>query len=299
MALKLKEAGQNHQVVSGELKDHIEQVQQQVLTSDLQLLRTLREQILAHFEVDETDSMVQHLEHLIGDREGVLAQLEQGMGSPPSAVNPRNVRTNPFMVASYRDNHQTEVNQELQTSQSMLAGIRLDETYRLLDQLRLSLENPVVGRIPIVPFEREIETQPAHFQVTELKTSGVPQPTDGVPSDRWMLGLGLVAGLIGAAFSLQWQPFQLGRQISNSRQLADMLGLELMGSLSGGREKPGVLERFLVRLGAGAFRVAEVALLLFLCGVIVAMIWDQQLPGIILDRPVTGFCRAIWVLFGR
>lgn len=296
---QLREAGRDHRDGSTELQQHIEQVQMQVLTSDLQLLRTLREQMIDHFKVDETDSVVQQVERLISDREVVLSQLElpglSGNGQP----GPDKVRSNPFMMATFRKDSQSGVDQSLQSSESMLAQIRLDEAYDMLDQLKLNLENPVVGRIPIVPFAKDIETQPAHFLVTEIHPAGLALPINSVPSDRWLLGMGLIAGLVGIAFSLQWDPHQIRTRITNGRQLADWLGLEHLGSLATDRQKAGWLERALTGFGTVMFRMAEVSLLLMLCGVIVAMIWDDELPALLAEQPVAGFCRAIWVLFGR
>lgn len=299
LALQLKKAATGQSSISTELQRHIEQVQQQVVTSDLQLLRSLREQLIAHFEVDETDSLVQHLERLIGDREAILAQMDLQQAGSLGNAGPEKVRSNPFMMASYSKPKVEGANADLEQSQMTLAQIRLEYAYQRLDQLKLSLENPVVGKIPLVPFSSAIENQAPNFLVSEIQPANLGEPLDAVPSSRWLMGMSLIAGLLGIAFSLHCQPHQLGRSIRNGRQLANQLGLDLMGTLSSERQKAGWVEHGIRSLGGFLFRAAEVCLLLMLCGVIVAMIWDDQIPGLIAERPITGFCRAIWVLFGR
>lgn len=298
LALQLDGAARSQQQVSGELQQHIEQVQQQVLTSDLQLLRGLREQMIGHFDVDETDGMVQHVERLINDREVVLAQIAQASAASQSAPADK-VRSNPFMMASFGKNRQQQNQSDLQTSATTLASLRLDETYQMLDQLKLSLENPLVGQIPMLPVEREIQQQPSQFLITDLQSAKPGVPVDAVPSTQWLLGMSMVAGLIGIAFSLSSHPHQLGKAIHTPNQLASLLGLEHLGTVPSQRQKPGWLERSFSSVSSKLFRASEVCVLLILCGLIVAMIWDNQLPGLIADQPVNGFCRAVWILFGR
>jgi len=283
---------------NGQFQQQIEMVQQQVLTSDLQLLRSVRQQLMHHYNVDETDSMVQHLERLIGDRLLILSQVSpddfQQMKSQGESV-----QTNPFMLAAFKRKPDTRQADTLNQLQQSVQAIRLDDTYQMLDRLKVRLENPLANQVPLLRLGEQIEKQLTYFSITGFTAASRGVPIDGMPTNRWLVGLSVFSAMIGLAFSLQWAPHRLSRQIETPAQLAQFLGLQHLGTVDSGRQKPLWLDRILLSMGAWIFRTSEAALLLVLGCVIVALVWDNQLLDILINDPLAGLCRAVWVLLGR
>lgn len=279
-----------------EIQNQILAVQQQVLTSDVQLLNYFRQQVIAHFEVDETDALVQNLERLIGDRRAVMQEM--AASERPDLSDEGRVKANPFMSASFQKSKPATA-PTLDFSRIQASVADLDRSVQLLDDLQRTLQRPREHAMPTLQLSSELEKQASPYVILNLSPAKAPLPMDIVPNQRWLLGASLISVFIGLAFAIQYAPHRLSQKIFTPKQLSEYLDVPLLGSVLTERQKPKWVEQIFMQSGVIFFRASELMVLLVLCGLIVAMVWDNQLPGLLASEPLQGFCQAVWVLFGR
>jgi hypothetical protein len=81
--------------------------------------------------------------------------------------------------------------------------------------------------------------------------------------------------------------------------LAGYLGIDHLGTIRTAKPKPNLVDNVAKVFGRRVFQAAEVVVLLGLGGVLMAMVWEPQLPSVIMQHPLEGLCQAFWILMGR
>jgi hypothetical protein len=287
-------------------QDQIDAVKQQVLNSDAHMLTLLRQQVMHHYEVDETDGLVQHIERLIQDRQAVLAQLPEA--SPAGAPDSRSmaasggrsqVRTNPFVMASAPIRRSTPAAAPLGELQATINDLQVESLTEQMDQLQEVLTVAVNNRLPMINIASQVQRETSNYRVVQVQPAQVSMPLDSAPKQQWALGLSVIAVMIGTAFSLQNSPQSLARVLFRPSQLAHYLGIEHLGTIRTGKPQPNVIDNIAVLFGRRVFQAAEIIVVLSVAGVVMAMIWEPSLPGILMNHPLEGLCQAFWILVGR
>lgn len=298
------------------IQQQIDSVRQEVLNSDAQLLASLRQQVISHFEVDETDGLVQHLERLIQDRQAVLSQMVEspqiiqslgGSGRNVRALeastsldgSDARVRANPFFTASAQVDQQEERRRRWSEADAILNELDEHSISTHLEQLQSVLVATTEQKIPVLDLATRLKREQPAFRVVQMRTASVDAPIDAAPSRQWALGMSVIALMLGFAFTLQQSPESLGRGVFRPTQLARYLGLDHLGTIRTARQQPNLVDGLVKILGRRIYQGAELFLCLCLIGVIVAMIWDASVVTLLVQDPLEGLCRAFWVLFSR
>jgi len=311
----------------------VESIKQQVLNSDAHLLSLLRQQVMHHFEVDETDGLVQHIERLIQDRQTILAQVNQlpqtlaaksavsdlppldsttpasnggashrattaDPSAEPIGSDPR-VRSNPFFTASTQIRREEENQTQLAEVREIVDQLQLDSVMDELQHLDALLSHAAAQRVPLLDVSQQMQQLAPTYRIVQVQPAAVSTPQDLTPSRKWTFGLTLIALMVGTAFTLQHSPESLTRTLFRPQQLAQYLGIDHIGTIRTAAPQPNALDRFVKLIGRRLFQFAELLVACCVGGVIMAMIWEPSLPGLLLLNPLEGLCHAFWVLFGR
>lgn len=321
--------------MTASVQRQVESIKQQVLNSDAHLLSLLRQQVMHHFEVDETDGLVQHIERLIQDRQAVLAQVNQlpqqqvaarstvadlppldstgsvatvdggqqsATAATPSAssgVSDNRVRTNPFFTASAQVRREEENETQLAEVREVVSQLQLESVMDELQQLESMLSHAAAQRVPLLDVSQQVQQLAPTYRIVQVQPAAVSAPQDLAPTRQWTFGLMLIAVMVGTAFTLQHSPESLTRTLFRPQQLAQYLGIDHIGTIRTSAPQPNVVDRFVKLIGRRLFQAAELLVALCLGGVIMAMIWEPTLPGLLVLNPLEGLCHAFWVLFGR
>jgi hypothetical protein len=319
--------------MTASVQRQVEAIKQQVLNSDAHLLSLLRQQVMHHFEVDETDGLVQHIERLIQDRQAVLAQVNQlpqqiaarstvadlppldstgsvtpvNAGSQSAAATPTSdsgvvdnrVRTNPFFTASAQIRREEENQTQLAEVREVVSQLQLDSVMDELQQLESMLAHAAAQRVPLLDVSQQVQQLAPTYRIVQVQPAAVSAPQDLAPTRQWTFGLMLIAVMVGTAFTLQHSPESLTRTLFRPQQLAQYLGIDHIGTIRTAAPQPNVVDRFVKLIGRRLFQAAELMVAFCLGGVIMAMIWEPTLPGLLVLNPLEGLCHAFWVLLGR
>ncbi|MBL8888391.1 MAG: hypothetical protein JNL67_00320 [Planctomycetaceae bacterium] len=288
--------------------DQVEVIKQQILNSDAHLLTLLRQQVINHFEVDHTDGLVQHIDRLIGDRQQMLAQLSSTLsereqtsgGESIAATNGRSlVRTNPFVMASATINRTASTAVPTTELQATAGDLQLETIAGQIQELQAMLATAVRQKLPVIDLSSRLQNQAPSYRVLQVQPAQLSLPLDATPTQQWVLGLSLIAVMVGTAFSLQNTPESLARTLFKPNQLARFLGIDHLGTIRTSKPKPNFIDNLAKIAGRRVFQAAEVAVALAVGGVLMAIIWEPTLPGILMQHPLEGLCQAFWILMGR
>lgn len=294
--------------ISSTLHDQVEVVKQQILNSDAHLLTLLRQQVINHFEVDHTDGLVQHIDRLIGDRHQMLAQLGRTVSDrdratateAQAAANGRSqVRANPFVLASATISRNTGNQVPMKELQATAGDLQLETIAAQIQELQTMLAAAVRQKVPVIDISSRLQNQTPSYRVLQVQPAQSSLPIDATPSQQWVLGLSLIALMLGTAFSLQNTPESLARTLFKPNQLARFLGIDHLGTIRTTKPKPNMIDNMAKIAGRRIFQAAEVAVALAVGGVLMAIIWEPTLPGILMQHPLEGLCQAFWILMGR
>jgi hypothetical protein len=301
----------------------LQELKSKILNADAQLLTLLRQQVIHHFEVDESDGLVQHLERLIADREAMVAQWSGAGQSPqvqsvggrsvparmathvaptPGASNmqlddaDRRVRANPFFAAAAplqqplaTEGGEAEVSQILAEVQLGTVAAQLQQALALLRPA----QSPSAG---VMNLAAHLRREPTLYRVIQVTPARTEAPRDVAPNRQWAFGLALLSLMLGAAFTLQHSPESLVQAIFRPMQLADYLGIDHLGTLRTAKPPANRLDQIVRLLGRRVFQAAEAIVLVSLAVIVIAMIWDPTLTQALVSDPLGGICRAFWTL---
>lgn len=287
------------------VQDQVDAIKQQVLTTDAHLLTLLRQQVIHHFEVDENDGLVQHIDRLIQDRQTVLTQVAEAatpdsINSAATVANSRSqVRANPFVMASAQIRRSSASPTQLTELQATASELQFEPLAAQIQQLQEVLTTALEKSLPVIHVASQLQREPSSYRVVQVQPARVSLPLDAAPKQQWALGLSVLALMIGTAFSLQTSPQSLARTLFRPVQLARYLGIEHMGTIRTGKPQPNAIDNLAALFGRRVFQTAEVVVLLTVAGILVAMIWEPSLPSIIAQHPLEGLCQAFWILMGR
>lgn len=317
--------------ITASVQRQVEAIKQQVLNSDAHLLSLLRQQVMHHFEVDETDGLVQHIERLIQDRQAVLAQAnnlpqqilaksavsdlppsdsaiqsDNGNGaalaearSKEAVTNDARVRTNPFFTASAQIRREEENHTHLVEVREIADQLQLDSVMDELQHLDSLLSHAIAQRVPLLDVSQQMQQLAPNYRIMQVQPAAVSAPQDLTPTRQWTFGLMLIALMVGTTFTLQHSPESLTRKLFRPQQLAQYLGLDHIGTIRTAAPQPNGVDRFVKLIGRRLFQAAELLVAFCLGGVIMAMIREPSLPGLLVLNPLEGLCHAFWVLLGR
>lgn len=295
------------------LHDQVESIKQQILNGDAHLLTLLRQQVINHFEVDHTDGLVQHIDRLISDRQNMLAQLsgtiserDSATGSDTgTATNGRSqVRANPFVLASATINRSAsgaapKTESPITELQATAGDLQLESIAGQIQELQGMLATAQRQKLPVVDIANRLQNQAPSYRVLQVQPAQSSLPLDAMPSQQWVLGLGVIALMFGTAFTLQNTPESLARTLFRPKQLARFLGIDHLGTIRTSKPKANLIDNMAKIAGRRIFQAAEVAVALAVGGVLMAMIWEPTLPSILMQHPLEGLCQAFWILMGR
>jgi len=294
------------------IQAQVDEIRQQVLNSDSHLLSLLRQQVINHFEVDETDGLVQHMERLIQDRQSILAQIDRSVGrssvangpvvmevSSPTTPADGRVRSNPFYTASATLNRQQAENTQLREANELLSDLQAQPLEQSLYQMQALLESASQQKVPVLPIANLLQREGSPYRVVQIRPATTGAPLDLVPSQTWAFGLAMISLMVGIAFTLHNNPESLARSIFRPAQLATYLGIDHLGTIKTARQAPNLLDLSVKLFGRRAFQAAEILVLVSCVGILMAMVWDADLPSLMFSNPLEGVCRAFWTLLGR
>ncbi len=288
------------------MQDQVDAIKQQVLNSDAHLLTLLRQQVIHHFEVDENDGLVQHIERLIQDRQAVSAQLPNAIPSatPDAGMVATNggrsqVRHNPFVMASAPISRPSVNPSQWTELQATANDLQFDSLAEQMQQLQEVLTVAVNQKLPVMQLASQVQREPSAYRVVQVQPARVSLPLDAAPKQKWAWGMCVFALMFGTAFSLQNSPQSLSRTLFRPSQLARYLGIDHLGTIRTGKPQPNVIDNMAMLFGRRLFQAAEVVVILSVAGVLMAMIWEPTLPSLIVQHPLEGLCQAFWVLMGR
>ncbi|MDP1562387.1 MAG: hypothetical protein Q8M16_13500 [Pirellulaceae bacterium] len=288
------------------MQDQVDAIKQQVLTTDTHLLTLLRQQVIHHFEVDETDGLVQHIDRLIQDRQTVLTRFAEAVtpaainNSTATVANSRSqVRANPFVMASAQIRRPSAGSTQLTELQATASELQFEPLAAQILQLQEVLTTAVDKNLPVIQVASQLQREPSSYRVVQVQPARVSLPLDAAPKQQWAFGLSVLALMIGTAFSLQTSPQSLARTLFRPVQLARYLGIDHLGTIRTGKPQPNAIDNLAALFGRRVFQTAEVVVLLTVGGILVAMIWEPALPSIIAQHPLEGLCQAFWILMGR
>ncbi len=136
-------------------------------------------------------------------------------------------------------------------------------------------------------------TSPIIMQDFRKATASIP--VGGTPTGRSFIWLSMIAGMIGVAVALNYDPSLNVRRFRSLDHLQNCLGIPVIGSV---RSRPAIQapRSTTRRLAAMVVRIGEWTLLLAVVLLIVAALFNSQVAAAFLENPFHGVTRTVWMM---